>query len=254
MEIKNKLQDDIFKIPHDKVKLPSGGLLYTDIPAVVDVEYMVTSDEDILYSNKLMDNGVVFNELVKLKLLDKNINVSDLLIGDFNQILVFLRISAYGNIYNAKTYDPDINEFISQEVDLKSLTVKGLGADFNENGEFEFVLPTLNKKITFKLLTVGLGDYINKTAESRKKNNVIPYLTTKLETMIMSVEGITDKLYISQFVKIIPPVDRIKLSNYISSIEPKVDLEYTFKSKIKGTEYKDNIVLGIDFFYPQDLI
>jgi len=254
-EIKDKFSDDIFKVPFDKVKLPSEGKLYQGIPDVIDVEYLVTEDEDILYSNNLMDNGLVFNKIVEKKIKDKNINVNDLLIGDFNQILVFLRKSAYGHIYKTKVFDPDLKELVATEVDLNKLKVKGIGAEFDENGEFTFVLPTLNKRITFKLITVGLGDYINNTAESRKNNTtgITPYLTTKLETQIMSIEGERDKLYISKVVKVMPPKDRIALSKYIDSIEPKVDLEYTFISAQKGIEFKDNLTLGFDFFYPQNL-
>lgn len=250
---KDKFEDEIFKIPHDKVKLPSEGKLYTNIPDILDIQYMVTEDEDILYSNNLMDNGLVFNKLVEKKLVDKTINVNDLLIGDFNQILVFLRISAYGNLYKTKAFDPDLKDYVDQTVDLKNLKIKGVGAQCDENGEFKYVLPILNKTITFKLLTVGLGDYINTTAEKRKVGNVVPYLTTKLETQIMSVEGERDKTYISNFVKIIPPSDRIKFYSYVDTIDPKIDLECSFKSSIKGIEYTDKIILGLDFFYPQNL-
>lgn len=248
---KTKYEDEIFNIPFDMVKLPSEGKLYPSIGDVIGVEYMVTEDEEILFSNNLMDNGIVFNRLVEAKLKDKSVNVGDLLIGDFNKILVFLRTTAYGSMYKTKSLDPDTSTLIDQQVDLSKLSVQGLGADFDENGEFEYVLPLFNKRVTFKLLTVGLGDYINATAEKKvTKDGVPPYLTTKLETLIMSVEGDRDKLYISKFVKVMPPADRLALFQYIESIEPKVDLNYTFKSSIKKEEYKDKIVLGLDFFYP----
>lgn len=250
---KSKYEDDIFKIPFDKVKLPSEGKLYTNIGDVVDVEYLVTEDEDTLYSSSLMENGQVFNKLVEDKLKTEGIKVEDLLIGDFNQILVFLRKSAYGNIYKAKTFDPDIREIITQEVDLDKLKIQGFGAEFDENGEFDFVLPVMNKRITFKLLTVGLGDYINNTAEKNKVNGVTPYLTTKFETQIMSVEGKREKFYISKFVKIMSPKDRISLSNYIDKVEPKVNLDYTFLSSVKNNEYTEKLTLGFNFFYPGEL-
>lgn len=253
MNNNTKFNDEIFKIPFDKVKLPSEGKLYTNIPDTLDVEYMVTSDEDILYSNNLMDNGLVFNKLIEKKLLDKSINVNDLLLGDFNQLLVFLRISGYGHLYKTKAFDPDEKDYVDQVVDLKQLKVVGIGAEFDENGEFSYTLPVLNKRITFKLLTVGLGDYINNTANAKKVGNVIPYITTKLETQIMSVEGERDKLYISNFVKIIPPIDRLTFSNYVDSIEPKVDLTCKFFSSTKRTEYEEKVILGIDFFYPQSI-
>ena len=251
MELKSEFEDDIFKIPSDKVRLPSEAKLYTSIPPVVDVEYMTTKDENILYSNNLMNNGTVFKTLAKAKILDKNINVDDLLIGDYNQILIALRKSAYGEIYDVNTLDPDTNTYIRKPINLDELERVGLGAQFDEKGEFEFVLPAMNKRITFKLLTVGTGEYVNTRAEAsiNKANGVIPYITTRLETQIQSVEGNRDKIYISKFVNVMLIPDRLALVKYIDSIEPGVKLKAKFKSSIKGVEYEDNVTLGLDFFY-----
>ena len=251
--IKSKYEDDFFKIPTDKVKLPSEAKLYNGIDEVIDVEYMVTEDEEILFSNTLMDNGVVFNTLVKNKLVNKNINVGDLLIGDFNQILVFLRKTAYGNLYKTTTFDPDTKSLIPVTIDLDNLIRLPIRASFDENGEFDYTFPLCNKKITFKLMTVEMGDYINNTAEKLKDKitGKAPYLITRLSTIITSVEGNREKTFINQFVRFLPPSDRINLNNYIESIEPGVDLNYEFTSSIKGEKYIDKIVLSLDFFYPK---
>jgi len=260
MEAKNNIikgtsvyEDEIFNIPFDKVPLPSEGKLYGgEIPGILEVEYMTTKDENILYSSELMSNGAIFNTLVKEKLKDKDIRVEDLLIGDFNEILLFLRKSAYGDVYTTTTIDPDSGEPTKMIVDLNKFTRKPLSAEFDEKGEFEFVLPIMNKRITFKMMTVGMGDYINARAEKlkNKRTNTIPYITVRLETIIMSIEDKREKAYISKFVEIMNPRDRLALMEYIEQIQPGVDLQYTFKSTIRETDFTDTIVLGLDFFYP----
>lgn len=251
----NTKREELFVTPSDKIHLISEGVLYQNIPAVLDVEYMITQDEDLLFSNNLIDHGLVFNTLVAKKVKDKSINIGDLLIADFNQILVFLRKSAYGEIYKTKVYDKDMEDYVTHDVDLNLLTHKKLSAEFNENGEFEYVLPLTNKRITFKLPTVAMGDFINKTAEDRKDKTTgaIPYITTKLETMITSIERETSKMYINKFVNHMPPRDRLAFTQYVDKIEPKVDLDYTFKSTIKGDPFNSKIILSLDFFYPTSI-
>lgn len=261
VSMKSIYEDDIFKVPLDKVNLPSGGQLYNgEIPPVVEVEYVTAKDEDILYSADLMSNGTIFNTLVAQKIKTRGVVVDDLLIGDFNEILLTLRKSAYGNIYNTTTLDPDTNRQIKYPVDLNLLERKPLTAKFDERGEFEFTLPMMNKRITFKLITVGMMTYINNRAEQKadKLTGVKPYITTRLESEIMSVEGskpgviYREKTYISKFVEVITPADRLAFMEYVESINPGVDLTYEFISTMKQNSYKDKIILGLDFFYPQN--
>lgn len=250
---KSIYDDEIFKIPFDKVTLPSGSLLYGgDIPPVLDVEYVTAKDEDILYSPELMNNGMTFNTLIKEK-VKTPIVVDNLLVGDFNEILLFLRKTAYGENYMTNTYDPDTQQVIKQPVNLDLLTRKPIGANYNEHGEFEYVLPLMNKRITFKLLTVGMMNYINNRAEQmvNRVTGVKPYIKVRLETQIQSVEDRREKPYISKFVDVIPPSDRLALMQYIEQIEPGVDLHYKFTSSVKENEYTDKIILGMDFFFPQ---
>jgi hypothetical protein len=247
--LKDSIYKDILVIPTDKVVLPSEAKLYGEnIPPILDVEYMTSGDEDILYSTELMNSGQVFNTLLKKKVKNK-IKIEDLLLGDFNTVLLALRINGYGNVYQVNTLDPDTNTMMLQDVDLLKLKIKPLTGEFDERGEFEFILPLLNKRITFKLSTVGMGDYINNRAEQLKRDNVTPYIRVRLETQIMSIEGQRDKNYISKFVNSMPPRDRIALMKYMDDIQPGIDLNYTFTSSVKENLYNEKIILGMDFFY-----
>ena len=129
-----------------------------------------------------------------------------------------------------------------------------MGAEPDENMEFDFTLPKLKKKIKFKLLTAGLEQQILKTIESLSKlsknsNGISNLLTTRLSTMITRVEDKTDKIWISQFVENMPASDSLAFRKYIDKIEPGVDFTYEFESP-NGNVFKQQVPMSIDFFFP----
>ncbi len=254
---KSIYEDEILDIPFDIVKLPSEAKLYGgDIPDAVGVDYVTAMDEDTLYSDSISNEyGGVFDVLIADKMRDKNININNLLLGDYNQILMFLRKTAFGKIYYTNTLDPDTGKYIKAAVDLDKLKRKPIGANFDENGEFEYHLEVMNRNIKFKLITLEMSNYINKTAQANVNDKgVIPYLTTRLTTQITSINGERDKIFISKFAKVMNPQDRLDFMSYVDKISPGVDLNYEFESSIKNTKYLDKVILGLDFFYPKSPI
>ena len=68
------------------------------------------------------------------------------------------------------------------------------------------------KKVTFKFLT-GLDEKERKITQERMKkvlgveSDLEKNVTTSLETAILSIEGVTDKLKIKHFIKYMPAYD-----------------------------------------------
>ena len=248
--------EDIFKIPTQNIELISGGKLYKDIPSTLEVEDMVTSDEDLLYSSssKIQD-GEVFKALVKKKIKTKNINIDDLLIGDFNQLLIHLRCSGYGEKYNINTFDPDVNDYVKKEIDLSKLKIKKLGDGYDELGEFSFQLPKSGVNVKFILPTVGLGKTINTLAERREdvSTGITPYITTKFEFLINEINGNRDKSYIKKFINVMSPIDSLALKKKLNEVEPDVLLKWEFETSINKNKHESDFILGMDFFYPSDI-
>ena len=93
-----------YKFPTEVVDLPSKGLLYPkDSPlssGQIEIKYMTAKEEDILTSANLIKKGVVVEKLIEALVVDKSIDVNDLLVGDKNAILIASRILAYGKEYN----------------------------------------------------------------------------------------------------------------------------------------------------------
>lgn len=244
-------EDQSLQVPYDLIPLPSGGILYPGKQKTIEVEYLTAMDENILTSQNLLMSGKFIDVLLKRKIRNKDIDPKDLLIGDRNAILIWLRATGYGEKYPVTITMEDGEEFES-EVDLTTLKQKPLGAQPDENGLFDFELPMSKKKIKFRLLTAKDEDELNKRIESQKKrkSEFTDTVTHKLGLQIMSVDGRTDKQWIFNYVRVMPARDSLALRKYINEIEPGIDLSVTIEGP--GDDPLDTfLVIGPDFFWPE---
>ena len=241
-----------FEIPYDVIELPSKGKLYLGNKSTVKVEYLTATDENILTSPNLLQSGKVLDILLKSKVKDDDLKVNDLLVGDRNAIMIFLRATGYGEMYPVKFNDPATGEEFETEINLNELGTKELGADPDERGEFSFHLPRTKKDIKFKLLTAGDEDAILKAVEKRTKitkSQISQTLTYRLERQIMEIDGNRDKNYIAKFVSVMPAYDSLMFREYVEEIEPGIDL--TIAVEAPSGEYLRTILpITIRFFWP----
>jgi hypothetical protein len=242
--------NNFFEVPYDVIPLPSKGVLYPGKKPTIEVEYLNGADENILTSQNLLQTGKFIDVLLKRKIRDKALDQKDLLIGDRNSIIIWLRATGYGEKYPVVVLDDNGNEF-ETEVDLTTLKQKPIGAEPDENGLFDFELPMSKKQIKFRLLTVRDEEEISKRAQAQEKRKVeyTDTLTHKLGMQIMSVDGKTDKEWIFNFVRVMPARDSLALRTYINEIEPGIDLKVTVEGP-GGDPIETFLVIGPDFFWP----
>jgi hypothetical protein len=238
------------EVPYDVIPLPSEGLLYPGKKPTLEVEYLTAMDENILTSPNLLQSGRFIEVLLSRKIRKGQISQKDLLIGDRNAIIIWLRATGYGEKYPVTIQTPEGEEF-ETEVDLTTLKQKPLGATPDENGLFDFTLPQSKKRIKFRLLTVKDEEELTKReeAQKKKKSEFSDTLTHKLGTHIMSIDGRTDKEWIHNFVRVMPARDSLELRKYINKIEPGVDLSITVEGP-GGDPMDTFLVLGPDFLWP----
>ena len=94
-----------FNLPHDVVPLPSQGLFYANKKKSVKVGYLTAQDENLLANtNKGIMN--VINQLLKTKIYEHDFRIDDMLTGDVEAILIFLRNTAFGTKYKLNLVDP----------------------------------------------------------------------------------------------------------------------------------------------------
>ena len=92
-----------FNLPHDVVRLPSGGIFYPSKKKSLKVGYLTANDENTLLNidgTKSVKETIIL-PLLRSKIYEPDIRPEDLTDGDIEAILIFLRnIFAELLIYN----------------------------------------------------------------------------------------------------------------------------------------------------------
>ena len=78
-------------IAYDVVELPSKGIFYTNGRKSLRIAYLTAADENILISPNLLQSDGVIDELLKRKILDRDVIIDELVNEDRQAILIFLR-------------------------------------------------------------------------------------------------------------------------------------------------------------------
>ena len=249
-----------FSVPRDFVMLPSKGRIYPpDSPLhnmeEIEVRHLTAADEDILTSRALLRSGKAIDTMLSNVLMNKSINVDELISGDKNAILTFLRITGYGPEYPVEIDCPGCNDTIKHEFDLSKLTMRFLDVLPVASGEnrFSFQLPS-GLEIQFKLLNSAEDAQITEEQEKLKRTTSSPLeknVTTKYKHQLISVDGNEDQTYINNFVNAMNLRDSRAFRTYLEEIEPDVDMKQDFKCRMCGHTEEVDIPVTVGFFWPE---
>jgi hypothetical protein len=236
-------------IAYDVVELPTKGIHYPNNKKSVRVAYLTAADENILAAPNLAQSNTIVTELLKRKVLDKDINIADLVDEDISAILIFLRNTAFGSEYNVRLYDPKTNEEFEAIVDLSSLNIKEFNLVADSNGEYPYYLEKSKIDITFKFMNQKQENEIKEIEKSWNGVGVAPIKTKELEFMIKSVKGNRDPMNIRNFIENMPIVDSQNFRKYVKDNRPGLDLKQIAKAP-SGEEVQFYIGFGVEFFRP----
>ena len=235
-----------FNLPHDVVPLPSQGLFYKNKKKSVKVGYLTAQDENLLMSSN-SDN--VINQLLKSKIYEPDFRIDEMLGGDIEAILLFLRNTAFGTKYILSSYDPKTNQRFDAEVDLRELNIKRVDLTPDQEGLFETTLPTSKDIVKLKLLTYGEENMIDKEMEIYPKSMIAPIITRKLEAQIISINGSSDRESIVKYVQQMPIADSKFIRKFLKEVEPRLDLTKQVRTP-SGEIIDITVNFGVDFFRP----
>ena len=242
-----------YKFPTEIIELPSKGHFYVEghplSTGKVEIKYMTAKEEDILTSQNLIQQGVVIDVLLQSLIVDKSIKIDDMLIGDKNAVMVAARVLAYGKTYEF-TYDG-----VEQKTDLSVLEPVDIDFSKYTKGEnkFSFTLPNSKRHIEFKLLSGKDEKQIDLELKARAKlsKQQSSELTTRFKTMILSIDGKSDKSYINNFVdNEFLSVDSLAFRKHLTSVTPDVDMT-TMVVDTGGKETEVTIPVTLRFFWPE---
>jgi hypothetical protein len=236
-------------IQYDVVELPSRGILYPNGTKSVKVAYLTAADENILASPNLVATGNVIDELLKRKVLTRDVPIEEMLTQDKQAILIFLRNTAFGSELKLTLTDPKTQERFDHTIDLSELTYKEFNLTPDENGEYQYFMEKSKKKVTFKFLNEKEEREIDDIRDSWNGLGSAPVVTKRLEKLIKSVEGNKDPMNIRNFIETLPILDSQNFRKFVVKNKPGVDLTQTVIAP-SGEKVTFNIDFGVEFFRP----
>lgn len=265
-------------IKYDVIPIPSKGEAYKSKLKKIPVAYLTAYDENLIVSPNLYKDGSFLDYMLKTKIMTNEIDPDDLLPGDRDAIILWLRGSGYGPEYPVTATDNVTGEKFETVVDLTQLKPKKFTLKGDANGYFNFELPFSKDKIKFKFLSYKdlkklekmeenenvklkkgkvdeicdqLREYLSNDEDidrplKLKLNEAIKTIseysnnmpvdsdilfshsvTNKLIESIVSVNGVTDRKYISEYVMYMNVRDSSALRRYITDNEPGIDFNVT---------------------------
>ncbi len=233
-----------FDLPHDVVELPSKGIFYKNKKKSVKVGYLTASDENLLLGAS--KNFTL--QLLKNKIYEPDLRPEEMIEGDIEAILIFLRNTSFGSDMEITVVDPKTNNRFKTNISLEELTIiNGLAP--NSEGMYEIVLPKSGDTIKLKPLTYGEILQINDIIDSYPQGRTAPRVTLRLSKEIISINGNTDKAYIAKYVEGMPIADSKFIKKFLSDNEPKLDLKRNIMTP-SGDMTTVYAGFGVEFFRP----
>jgi hypothetical protein len=238
-----------FNLPHDVITLPSGGVFYKSKKKTIKVGYLTANDENIIISSAFNNKDNFVLNLLRNKVYEHDLRPDELLEGDVEAILIFLRNTSFGPEYTINVEDPGTQKMFQATIVLDELNIKQSEHKPNEEGLFVTKLPRSGADVKLRLLTYSEIIEINKMADEYPQGRVAPRIQWRLQRQIVEVNGDRDKGYIAKFIEQLPIMDSKYIRTFLSDNQPSLDLTRKVKTP-SGEIATVTIAFGVEFFRP----
>ena len=251
-------------VPTEFVTLPTRGRFYPEghplhNQEAVEIRYMTAKEEDILTSRALLKEGVALDRLLENLLVNKQIDVNSLFVGDKNALIVAARITGYGAEYETSVACPSCGESTDYEFDLGSVAVtdtdgalETYSAVHTEANTFIVTLPLSKVQAECRMMTGADENKIAKEMQRKaRKKMASSALTDQIRAFLVSVNGSTDAISIERFIAAMPARDSRFLRTFYMEAMPNIDLSQTFECSSCGYSADMEVPLTANFFWPK---
>ena len=248
-----------YDFPTEVISLPSQGKCYPEgnplSSGQIEIKYMTAREEEILASQNLIRKGVVLDKLFESIVVDKDINVDDILIGDKNAIMLATRILGYGSDYTVQI-ESELGDKDEIKVDLSKVQTKEIDFDkLSRENRYTFTTKS-GTVLEYRLLSHGDEKKIDadvKALERLNKGGTSSELTTRYRYMITSVDGVSDTKTITNFINNrFLTIDTRSFRESIRKIQPDVNMEFEYTDPQTGETEVRPIPMGVGFFWPTE--
>jgi hypothetical protein len=196
-----------------------------------------------------MSNDNIIMTLLRSKIYEHDLRPEELLDGDIEAILIFLRNTSFGPEYKISVTDPKTSKPFSHTVVLDELNIKKTQHQPDENGVFTTTLPKSGVSVKLKPLSFAETTEISKMADQYPVGRTAPVITWRLAKQIIEINGNDSKEQISNFVNSMPIMDSKYIRNFIRENQPSLDLVKSVKAP-SGDLVSFEITFGVEFFRP----
>ena len=235
----------------DVIPLPSKGEGYRDKIAKMSVAYLTAYDENMIVSPNLYRDNLILDYILQEKLLSREIDPMDLLEGDRDAIILFLRASGYGNEYPITATDNITGKEFDTIVDLSKLKYKKFNLEGDSNGWFPFTLPQSGVEVKFRFPTHRDNLMLEKMQEAEEnatRKEVISNYVGTLDLYIENDKDVTndEKVKIRQAIRTIETwaenIDEENSIKYNHSLTNRLNLLLMAVDGITDRQYINNFI------------
>jgi hypothetical protein len=237
-----------FSLPHDVVQLPTGGVFYKSKKKSVKVGYLTANDENYLIGAGRSSENIIL-KLLRNKMYEHDLRPEELLDGDVEAILIFLRNTSFGSEYNINLIDPGTDKPFVGTITLDELNIRKTDIKPDEDGTFTTKLPRTGVTVKLKPTTFNDTIDLDKMAEQYPVGRQVPRITWKLLKHIVEIDGDTDRAKISLFIDSLPIMDSKYIRKFLKENEPSLDLKRSVIAP-SGELVSFEIAFGVEFFRP----
>jgi len=237
------------------INLPSKGTFYPNKKKSLLIRYLSAIEENILTDSLLMESGKGIELILNNLIIDNDINIRDLLLSDFQALLIFLRSTAYGDSITFPYECPSCKKEGEFMLYLSKLEFKENEDEPDENNEFAFCLSKSGLSGKTKLLT--FGDEIENIEKDTEDFIIYKDLgintkiktteTNKLVSAISELNGVRDKNKIKKIIKNIPKYDAIELNKFIEKNKIGVKNIFNHQCEFCSHDFQRKLDFGYDF-------
>ena len=224
-------------VPFDEIYIPSRGIYYSNKQESFLVKYLTARKENILTSPTLVENGRATELILESCLLDWEGDIGNILVGDKNAILIYLRSTSFGDKVKFQYTCPECKKKSETDLYLSQLEMKDIEIEPDKNGTYSYELPKMRLKLSnsgdsesvvvkFKPLTINDEKEIKKISNDETIEidgvRIDNSSEIKYRKQIVEINGIKNKDFIKKVIKNMSLTDSLYLRDYMEKVEPGI--------------------------------
>jgi len=239
------------------INLPSKGVYYKNKKKSLLVRYLTAEEEHVLTDSMLLETGRAIELVLENLIIDEDVNVKELLLSDFQAVLIFLRSTAYGDSVEIKPTCPHCNKEGENEFKLSELEFKKQKIQPNENGKYVIFVPEVEMEFIISPLTLEKelekienetdDDFFMYKNEDGEKTKIRKEKTLSLVYNIDSINGISDKEIIRKIIRKLSKKQLDSIVKFIKENEVGVDEHIELNCSYCGEDFTQRVTIGYNF-------